>query len=141
MASTGVSGFIGKKLLTKLLIIWIYSNYWWTYFKLIDENLLTIKLLSLLIFSKKIITLPFNNQLNLFEMKKIFLSVLALVFTFAVTSCRDAEKKADENMEEEAEMIMEEAEDMEEEADYILEEAAEDASEETAAELKSMAKE
>jgi len=94
----------------------------------------------LLIFSKKIITLPFNNQLNLFEMKKIFLSVLALVFTFAVTSCRDAEKKADENMEEEAEMILEETEDMEEEAEY-MEEAALDASEESAAELKSMTKE
>jgi ABC-type transporter MlaC component len=68
-------------------------------------------------------------------MKKIVLSVLALVFTFAVTSCRDAEKKADENMEEEAEMILEETEDMEEEAEYF-EEAADDASEEAAADLQ-----
>jgi hypothetical protein len=106
------------------------------YFWGIGENLLTIKFLKLLIFSKKIITLCFNNQLNPFEMKKIFLSVLALVFTFAVTSCRDTEKKADENMEEETEMIMDEAEDMdeemEEEAEY-MEEATDEASDEAAA--------
>lgn len=69
-------------------------------------------------------------------MKKIFLTVLALVFTFAITSCRDTEKKADENMEEEAEMILEETEDMEEEAEYM-----EEATEEGAAELQSMTKE
>ncbi len=57
-------------------------------------------------------------------MKKIVLSVLALVFTFAVTSCRDAEKKADENMEEEVEMI-EEAEEMEDEMMYDADDTAE----------------
>jgi Tfp pilus assembly protein PilF len=101
---------------------------------------LTIKYLILIIDSKIIITLHINNQLNLFEMKKIFLSVLALVFTFAVTSCRETEKKADENMEEEVEMMMEEAEEMEEEMMEEAEDTIENA-EEAASDLKSAMKE
>lgn len=63
-------------------------------------------------------------------MKKIILTMLALVFTFAVTSCRDTEKKTEDTMDEAIEAVEEAAEDAEEaieEAAENLEEAMEEA--------------
>lgn len=62
-----------------------------------------------------------NNQLNFIEMKKIVLSVLALVFTFAVTSCRDTDKKAEDQMDQAVEKVEEAAD----EAVEAIEETAE----------------
>jgi gas vesicle protein len=54
-------------------------------------------------------------------MKKLFVSLAALALVFAVSSCRETEKKADE-MSEDVENVMEDAK---EEAEEVMEETEE----------------
>lgn len=78
-------------------------------------------------------------------MKKLILTMLALVFTFAVTSCRDTEKKTEDTMDDAIEAVEKAAEDtgeaIEEAAENVeeaIEEVADDVQESAAkAQLKS----